>query len=48
MQKPSQASAKKPYQSPQLRVYGDIRELTLTNGMGAGMQDNNIVSFLKT
>ena len=48
MQKPSAASRKKPFQAPQLRVYGDIRELTLTNGMGVGMQDNNIVSFLKT
>ena len=48
MQQSPVAAKKKPYQSPQLRVYGDIRELTLTNGMGAGMQDNNIVSFLKT
>ena len=48
MQQPPAAAKKKPYQSPQLRVYGDIRELTLTNGQGMGMQDNNIVSFLKT
>ena len=24
--------AKKPYQSPKLRTYGDIRQLTLSNG----------------
>ena len=48
MQPPPAASTKKPYQSPQLRVYGDIRQLTLLNGMGVGMQDNNIASFLKT
>jgi len=48
MQRPSPTSDKKPYQNPQLRVYGDIREITLTNGMGKGKQDNNIVSFLKT
>ena len=48
MDKPFEASEKKPYQSPQLRVYGDIRELTLTNGQGKGMQDNNIITFLKT
>ena len=27
---------KKTYQCPQLRVYGDVRELTLNNPRGAG------------
>lgn len=48
MQQSPAPATKKPYRTPQLRIYGDIRELTLTNGQGMGMQDNNIVSFLKT
>ena len=47
MQQLPTVSAKKPYQSPQLRVYGDIRELTLTNSQKAGTQDNP-KSALKT
>ena len=47
MQQPPTVSTKKPYQSPQLRVYGDIRELTLTSSQKAGMQDNP-KSALKT
>ena len=48
MQSLPAASTKKPYQSPQLRVYGDIRQLTLLNGMGVGMVNNMIANFLKT
>ena len=48
MQQPPAAPPKKPYETPQLRVYGNIRELTLLNGQGKGMQDNMLVSFLKT
>ncbi len=39
---------KKVYQCPRLCVYGDIREITQQNAKGAGKQDNNIFSFLKT
>lgn len=39
---------KKPYQTPQLRVYGTLRELTKLNTSGKGMQDNQIFSMLKT
>jgi len=31
--------AKKIYRAPALRVYGDIRELTLTNANAKGMLD---------
>jgi len=32
----SEKNGKKPYQEPQLRVYGDVRKLTgLVNNMGA-------------
>lgn len=48
MQQSPAVPIKKPYQSPQLRVYGDIRQLTLLNGMGVGMVDNMIANFLKT
>lgn len=32
---------KKPYESPQLTVYGPIRELTRTNPVGIGQRDNS-------
>lgn len=39
MQQPPTVFTKKSYQSPQLRVYGDIRELTLTVNAMAGNVD---------
>jgi hypothetical protein len=30
--RPSEKPAKKPYQSPKLLVYGNLREMTLTRG----------------
>ena len=33
-------SAKKPYSRPRLEVYGDLREITQTNGAAGSMIDN--------
>jgi len=39
---------KKPYQKPNLRVYGDIRTLTGTTGNHMGMADGGSMAFSKT
>lgn len=48
MQQISPAPPKKPYQTPQLRVYGNLRELTKLNTVGKGKQDNAFLSSFKT
>jgi hypothetical protein len=37
----SEASCKKPYEAPCLRVYGDITKVTRNSTGSAGMADNN-------
>jgi hypothetical protein len=40
MKQPSEKLAKKPYQSPKLLVYGDLKEMTRSNG-GVGKLDKH-------
>lgn len=42
-----QPATKKPYRTPRLEVYGDLRKIT-NNIFGHGAQDNRFLPFLKT
>jgi hypothetical protein len=41
-------AAKKPYHSPEVRVYGDVRDLTRTNPAGTGQNDGHPSGNRKT
>lgn len=41
-------AVKKPYHSPKVFVYGNIRELTETNWTGTGMRDSGYSTNQKT
>jgi hypothetical protein len=42
------ASPKKPYQKPTLRVYGDIKGLTMGNNSPGGQYDGGVGAKIKT
>ncbi len=42
------ASPKKPYRSPQLRVYGTLAEMTLTKSTGATGDGGIVVGMRRT
>ena len=48
MQRNEQASKKKPYRSPRLRIYATLRELTESRNSMVGASDGAYGTFLKT
>ena len=46
-QSTDQPAPKKPYSSPRLEVYGDLRKITSTVG-SHGLPDNKIFTFIRT
>ena len=46
-QSTDQPAPKKPYSSPRLEVYGDLRKITTTMG-GHGLSDNRFFPIIRT
>lgn len=45
---PNSNQTKKPYQQPQLQVYGDLRDITQSHMMGMMMDGSMVMGFNKT